>query len=137
MSKGPYDDMLDLPHHVSEKHAHMSLLNRAAQFSPFAALTGYDDAVSETARLTQERVELDEQEKLQIGQVLYAILETIDQKPLVQAAFFVPDERKSGGSYQRACGRAVRVDEQEGLLILEDGTQIPFPDLTVLSLAEE
>ena len=137
MSKGPYDDMLDLPHHVSEKHAHMSLLNRAAQFSPFAALTGYDDAVSETARLTQERVELDEQEKLQIGQVLYAILEAIDQKPLVQAAFFVPDERKSGGSYQRASGRAVRVDEQEGLLILEDGTQIPFPDLTALNLAEE
>ena len=137
MSKGPYDDMLDLPHHVSEKHAHMSLENRAAQFSPFAALTGYDDAVSETARLTQERVELDEQEKLQIGQVLYAILEAIDQKPLVQAAFFVPDGRKSGGSYQRARGRAVRVDEQEGLLILEDGTQIPFPDLTALSLAEE
>ncbi|MEG2421569.1 MAG: hypothetical protein RSB55_08455, partial [Oscillospiraceae bacterium] len=94
----PYDDMLHLPHHVSEKHPSMPMLDRAAQFSPFAALTGYDAAVKETARLTDRRVELDEGEKEAIDQRLTLVQERLPDPTEVTITYFVPDKKKAGGA---------------------------------------
>ena len=93
-----YDDIINLPHHVSPTRQRMSMHDRAAQFAPFAALVGYDDAVAETARLTESRPELDEQEQRIINEKLAYIAEHINEHPEVCIKYFVPDERKSGGA---------------------------------------
>ena len=99
-----YDDMLHLPHHVSEKHPAMSVHDRAAQFSPFAALTGYDAAVQETARLTDRRIELDEGEKAAIDQRLTLVQERLPEPTEVTITYFVPDKKKAGGAYVSVTG---------------------------------
>ena len=95
---GNYDDIIDLPHHVSETHPPMSRADRAAQFSPFAALTGYDAAVRETARMTERRIELDEGVKAELNARLNCILEHLSEHPQVSITYFMPDEKKSGGA---------------------------------------
>ena len=123
-----YDDIIDLPHPVSKNHAAMPMTERAAQFSPFAALTGYGDAVAETARLTQERIELDESRKLQIGAVLARAQERIREQP--EAVL------KEGGSYVTVLGRIKKIDELAQTLSLTDGSRIPMADLVELNLTE-
>ena len=114
-----YDDIIDLPHHVSDRHPHMSVSDRAAQFAPFAALTGYGDVIKETARLTEARPELSEDEKAEMDQTLRAVLNTQRENVQIVVTYFVPDARKSGGVYRKAAGKLRRVDEAEDTLILE------------------
>ncbi len=127
-----YDDLLYLSHHTSRKHPRMSRLDRAAQFSPFAALTGYDDAVRETARLTDRRVELSEDELAVLDERLRLVLAWEDDPPLVSITWFQPDRRKEGGSYATIQGRIRKVDTLERILIMEDGGKIPVDDIMEL-----
>lgn len=124
-----YDDLLYLPHHTSKKHPHMSRLDRAAQFSPFAALTGYDDAVKETARLTDQRVELSDDELAALDERLRLVLAWENDPPLVSVTWFQPDQRKEGGSYVTTQGRIRKVDELKRVLVMEDGGKIPVDDI--------
>lgn len=114
-----YDDIINLPHHVSERHPHMPVSDRAAQFAPFAALTGYGDVIKETARLTETRPELSEDEKARMDQTLRAVLNTQGENAGIVVTYFAPDARKSGGAYRKAAGKIRRVDETENTLILE------------------
>lgn len=127
-----YDDIIDLPHHVSERHPQMPMPERAAQFSPFAALTGYDAAIVETARLTDQRRELTEERKQAISRALHEVQKRILNAPPVTVTFFQEDERKAGGAYRAVTGSAKRVDEYRGLLLLADGTAVPFEDILSL-----
>jgi len=122
----PYDDILLLPHHVSEKHPPMSRLDRAAQFSPFAALTGYEAAVEETARLTDQRIELDEGEKEAIDQRLTLVQERLPVPTEVTITYFIPDKKKAGGAYVSVSGTVKKIDDYERTVILCDGTRIPI-----------
>lgn len=132
-----YDDMLNLPHHVSPTRAHMSMHDRAAQFAPFAALTGYDAAVQEAARLTDTQIDLDAEQIDAINRQLWSLRERLDQRPLVSLCYFCPDERKSGGSYIRLEDRLRKIDEYGQSIILEDGTAIPMAQLIELQETEE
>jgi len=125
----PYDDILLLPHHVSEKHPPMSRLDRAAQFSPFAALTGYEAAVEETARLTDRRIELDEGEKEAIDQRLTLVQERLPVPTEVTITYFIPDKKKAGGAYVSVSGTVKKIDDYERMVILRDGTSIPIEDI--------
>lgn len=124
-----YDDIIHLPHHVSRNHPQMSLENRAAQFSPFAALTGHDDAIRETARLTGEFLELEEDRKAQLDEQLRLIVENLALKPEVKITYYQPDERKNGGAYVTVRGRVKKVDEYNRRLLLSDGTALPMENL--------
>lgn len=126
---GPYDDILHLPHPTSKRHPRMPIVDRAAQFSPFAALTGHRAAIEETARVTDRRIELDEDAKEQLDQTLQLLLERIDEQPEITVTWFSPDKKKAGGQYHTATGKLKRIDTQESRLILTDGTQIPLEDL--------
>ena len=126
---GPYDDILHLPHPTSKRHPRMPIADRAAQFSLFAALTGHGAAIEETARVTDRRIELDEDAKEQLDQTLQLLLERIDEQPEVTVTWFSPDKKKAGGQYHTATGKLKRIDTQESRLILTDGNQIPLEDL--------
>ena len=120
ISKDPrrYDDMLQLPHHKSQVHPPMSMENRAAQFSPFQALTGYQDIVKETARLTQEKIQLDETSKAQLDQKLNDILNHPNTSPLISITWFIPDAKKSGGDYITCTGNIKKIDPIARKIIL-------------------
>ena len=124
-----YDDIINLPHHVSTNRPRMSMHDRAAQFAPFAALVGYDDAVAETARLTESRPELDEQEQRELNARLCALADHIQDQPEVRIRYFVPDVRKSGGAIVEVCGKIKRISQAERSIIMFDGTEISIPDL--------
>lgn len=126
---GKYDDIIDLPHHVSETHPPMSRADRAAQFSPFAALTGYDAAVRETARVTERRIELDEGVKAELNARLNCILEHLSEHPQVSLTYFVPDEKKSGGAYRTVTGTVRKLDSVAKNLTLTDGTVVPMEEM--------
>ena len=127
-----YDDIIDLPHHVSERHAQMPLLDRAAQFSPFAALTGYDAAIAETARLTDRKRELTEERKQEINRQLEELQARMETAPGVTLVCFEADARKAGGAYRTITGTAKRLDAHAGTLELTDGTVIAFDDILSL-----
>ena len=129
----PYDDILPLPHHVSEKHPPMSRLDRAAQFSPFAALTGYEAAVEETARLTDRRIELDEGEKEAIDQRLTLVQERLPVPTEVTITYFMPDKKKVGGAYVSVSGTVKKIDDYERVVILRDGMSIPIDEILHIS----
>ncbi|MCI9341284.1 MAG: YolD-like family protein [Dorea sp.] len=129
-----YDDIIMLPRHVSKTHPPMPAADRAAQFAPFAALTGHYDAVKEAARLTEERVELDESCKAVLDGKLQDIRRRLGEEPAVTVTYFVPDERKSGGSYETAAGCVRKIDEYERVLVLTDGTRIPVSELLEIEL---
>ncbi len=124
-----YDDIIDLPRHVSERHPHMPIADRAAQFSPFAALTGHGEAIKETARLTNERIELDENCKALLDQKLRIIRGQLSKRPEVSITYFMPDIKKEGGSYVTAEGCAIRINEYENTIALSDGTKIPIDEI--------
>ena len=129
-----YDDILYLPHPVSARHPQMPLADRAAQFSPFAALTGHEAAIRETARLTKERVELDESRKEILDERLQMIRENLSEKPEVTFTYFQPDERKGGGAYLTVTGRVKKMDGYERRILLEDGTVVPLEELIDIEL---
>lgn len=122
--KNKYDDIINLPRHVSKNHPQMSLLNRAAQFSPFAALTGHSAVIQETARLTDSFVELDEDRKEQLNEQLQLIKENLAQKPEIEVTYFEPDPKKDGGTYVTTCGRIKKIDVYDHQIIFMDGTAI-------------
>lgn len=124
-----YADMYDLPHHQSETRPHMSLKDRAAQFSPFAALTGYDEAVKEVERMTECRRILSEDEKVRLDRKLQIAVQTIGTGAIFEFTYFVPDERKSGGAYIQYEGRVKCCNSVEQTLILDDGTTIEIDDI--------
>lgn len=126
---GNYDDIIDLPHHVSETHPPMSRADRAAQFSPFAALTGYDAAVRESARVTEQRIELDEGVKAELNARLNCILEHLSEHPQVSITYFMPDEKKSGGAYRTVTGAVRKLDSFAKTLTLVDGTVVPMEEM--------
>ena len=126
--RGEYDDIIDLPRPKS-KHEPMPMSDRAAQFSPFAALTGYEDAIDETARLTDARVELGESAVEELERALAGIAAHISERPAVTVTYFVPDERKSGGAYVTRTGSLKRIDELERELVFADGTRIAVGDI--------
>ena len=125
----PYDDIIHLPHHVSRNHPQMPLRDRAAQFAPFAALTGYEAAVEETARLTAERRELDPQEAEELNRRLATLISRLPDRPEVTIEYFVPDERKSGGAYVTETGVVRHISITERVLVMESGTEIPMEDV--------
>ena len=131
---GKYDDIIGLPHHTSPRHPRMSMRDRAAQFAPFSALTGYGDVVDETARLTDGRIVLSEDAKALLDLKQRLLQERIDTKPEITVTYFVKDARKSGGSYQTVRGRLLRIDEVEKSLVLEGGRRISTQD--VIDIAE-
>ena len=124
--KHRYDDLLDLPHHQSTERENMSLHDRAAQFSPFAALTGHEAAIKETARITDEFVEPDADKKQELDEKLQMIrMALADNKTArVQMIFFKPDGKKSGGSYETITGNIKKIDEYNGLIVFDDNTTV-------------
>ena len=126
---GPYDDMIDMPHHVSSVHPQMRMEERAAQFSPFAALTGYGAVIKETARQTVPRLELSENSQEEIKRQLDHLVEHIHEQPEVSITYFQADQKKEGGAYVTAAGTIKRLDDVEGILKLEDGICIKIEDI--------
>ena len=124
-----YDDIINLPHYPASKRPRMAMIDRAAQFSPFAALTGYDAAVKETARLTKERVELDEYQKSALNERLQILQERLSNAPVISITYFVPDERKSGGAYCTETGVIKKIDYYERAVIMRSGTHIPIDEI--------
>ena len=129
----PYDDIIRLPHHISQNHPQMPMLDRAAQFAPFAALTDYKAAVGETARLTVERRELDAQEAEELNRRLAALIARLPDRPEATIEYFVPDDRKAGGAYVTISGRVRHISFPERTLVMEDGTVIPLDDVSLIS----
>lgn len=130
-----YVDIINLPHHISRNHPQMSMADRAAQFSPFAALTGHDAAIAEAARLTEERPILDESTKWAISDVL----QQAASHPYIalNIVYFVPDARKSGGSYAEASGTIKKLEPIERLIILTDGSRIPIDDVVEVAIISQ
>ncbi len=131
---GRYDDIITLEHPVSKVHLRMSVMDRAAQFSAFAALSGYEDAIDETERLTETYTELDEGEKEILNEQLLKIKENIASHPAATCTYFEPDPKKEGGAYRTYSGKVRRIDEYEKKLVFEDGTGIwigSLRDITV------
>ncbi len=118
-----YDDIINLPHHVSETRKPMSMENRAAQFAPFAALSGHDGAIAETARLTSEKPELSSEELSRLSRrLVYAI----EKDAVIEITFFQPDAFKQGGSYRRVVGKVKKIDESDDVIILTDKQAVPL-----------
>lgn len=128
----PYEDILHLSRPVSETHPPMERKNRAAQFSPFAALTGYEDAIREAARLTGERIELDEGEQEQLNAKLAYLVQATGERS-VCVTYFEPDSLKNGGAYVTVQGDFLKIDSYENLLFLEGYKGIPFSEIIELS----
>ncbi len=126
---GAYDDIINLPHHVSATRPRMTAMNRAAQFSPFAALTGYDAAIKETARLTDKRLELDEYSKDALSHRLQTVADRIKERPEIAIAYFLPDAKKNGGAYLAAVGSVKKIDDYERVVVMTDGTAIPIDEI--------
>ena len=120
-----YKEIINLPHHVSEKRPHMSMIDRAAQFSPFAALTGHEAALDETARLTDVFVEPDEDEKQIINAKLHLLIDLIEEKPLVTVTYFVPDEKKDGGRYVNITGYLQKINTMKREITMNCSVCIP------------
>ena len=129
------DEILSLPHHISKTRPQMPMSDRAAQFAPFAALTGYDAAIKETGRLTDERIDLDEEALTALDMKYQLLMDAFDDAPEVTITYFQPDERKAGGRYVSATGAVKKVDDFERRITMRDGTRIPMDD--VLSIDGE
>lgn len=127
---GLYDDMIDLPHHVSKKHRQMPFADRAAQFAPFAALSGYGSDITEAGRITDRKAELDEYAIAAIDGKLRIIQDMIADMPEVTVTYFIPDASKTGGMYVDVIGRVVEINEYEHILVMNDGKKIPIGDIS-------
>ncbi len=129
---GEYDDIINLPRHFSKTRPHMAAIDRAAQFSPFAALAGYDAAIKETARLTDEREELDEYSKDTLRDRLQIIADRIEKRPKIEITYYQPDPKKHGGAYVTAVGTAKKIDEYERIVVMCEGTAIPIDEIVAI-----
>ena len=127
--KFPYEDIVDLPPHISKKHPQPTMMDRAARFAPFAAITGYEEMVLEEARVTEERIELDEGTLSLLNEKLNMIQEFLDEEPEIKITYFEPDKKKAGGAYVSITGVVKRIDEYEHLVIMTDGKKIRIDDI--------
>lgn len=134
---GKYDDILSLERPRSKKHPHMSRHDRAAQFSPFAALTGHSAAIEETARLTEEKWSLNEEQRAELDQIWKCLEKNIGEHPKIQITYFIPDEKKEGGLYQTLRERVKKVDSYRGTLLLMDGTSIYYENVFSIELEKD
>lgn len=131
---GRYDDIIGMKHHVSRTRPRMSMIDRGAQFSPFAALTGYEAVIAESARLTQSGVELAEGEIAALNEILQDLMARIRTRPQATFTCFQPDERKAGGAYVRITGNLHSYDCMESCLILTDGRKIEIDSIVDIEL---
>ncbi|MBQ8180438.1 MAG: hypothetical protein IJ010_00460 [Ruminococcus sp.] len=129
MNEKNYDDIIGLPHYVSQKRSKMSMHDRAAQFSPFAALTGYEEAVEETARLTDSRLIPDEERSAELDRTIRLILDSIGSRPEITVLYFVPDQKKNGGKYEEYTGFLRAFSDYDRVFIFEDGKKIAVNDI--------
>ena len=134
MTTRDYDDILHLPHHVSERHPPMSMNDRAAQFAPFSALTGYEDVIAETGRPTERPFELDEQEAAELDRRLALLIAKLAEHPAAAVTYFVPDERKSGGAYRTVTGKVEKISAADRTIVMADGRAIPLDDVASLDV---
>ena len=132
--KEDYFDIIDLPHHVSRNHPQMPMEARAAQFAPFAALTGYDAVIHEMARLTDRLVELEEYDNERLNRKFSELMTILDNHPEITVSYFLPDECKAGGSYISVSGMVKKIDTYEQLLWMDDGTKISIADIMDIDL---
>ena len=121
-----YSDIINLPHHVSHNHPQMPMEARAAQFAPFAALTGYDAVIHETARQTDKQVELEEYDNERLNRIFSELMDSLEEHPVVTVSYFKPDEHKAGGAYVTVTGQLKKIDTYEQIMKMEDGTVIPI-----------
>ena len=128
-----YDDIINLPHYESKTHPRMSMHQRAAQFSPFAAVTGHDAAVKETERLTDKQIDLDERQKVELDEKLRIISEHLGQNPEVKITYFEPDQKKDGGAYITVSGFIKKIDVYEKKIVLQDGQKIEINQIYDIS----
>ena len=136
MKNNSYDDIINLPHPVSKNHPQMPFRDRAAQFAPFAALTGHDAAIKETARLTDERLELSEEVIAQLNEKINIIRNNIGIEQNVSITYFIPDTKKAGGSYVTYSGIVKKIDEYEHTIIMTDQTVIPIEQISDIKCEE-
>ena len=123
-----YDDIINLPRHVSKKRDPMPIIDRAAQFSPFAALTGHDTAIKETARVTEDKIELDVYMKETLNNKLQILIDQLHEHPHMKITYFQPDEKKDGGSYVTANGIVKKIDEYDRVVLMINGEEIPIDE---------
>lgn len=129
MNKDNYEDIINLPHHTSKIHPRMSIESRSAQFAPFSALTGYSEAIKEETRLTSKRIEIDDEDKININNKLQIIIENIKSNPLVTITYFVYDNKKDGGEYITVTNNIKKINTIEKYIILKDKTKIPIDEI--------
>ena len=129
---GKYDDIINLPNPTPTCRPRMSALDRAAQFAPFAALTGYEAVVAEAARLTDDRLELSEDMMISLNDKMQLIVDNIDKEPFVTIKYFVPDKRKAGGAYVEVSGIVKEIDEYERCIVMTDGIKIPIEQVRAI-----
>lgn len=127
-----YDDIIHLPHHVSKRHPQMSLYNRAAQFAPFAALTGYEEAIIETARLTAPKVDMMEDNQQLLDRKLALLSHSLREQPTVSITYFLPDKKKSGGQYLTVTGVIKSIRDSERVILMADGKSVSID--TIISI---
>lgn len=135
---GEYDDIINIPRFVSKRYPQMSMHDRAAQFSPFAALTGYDDAIKETARLTDKKINLDEDVLQKLDEILFVIRKKLDsgQKCRTVISYFEKDLKKDGGGYLDISGEVKRIDEYRNVIVFMSGERIPISDVINIEIEE-
>ena len=131
-----YDDIINLPHHVSERHPQMSMMNRASQFAPFAALTGHAAAIEETARLTDEQHELADEDSEALNQTLAYLRETINEHPTITITYFEPDKKKAGGAYKTIEGQLQNIDDYNQSIVLKSGEAITLKSVLDIQYAD-
>lgn len=134
--KGKYDDIINMPHHVSSTRARMSAIDRAAQFSPFAALTGYEGAIIETGRLTDERIQLDEDSKALLNEKLQLAAENLNENMEFSVSYFQPDEKKAGGSYITVTGNIKKIAEYERTVVFANGVVVPIDEIVEIEIIQ-
>ena len=125
----PYEDIVNLPRHISKVHPQATMADRAARFSPFAAISGYEDMVKEAARVTEERIDITDATKELLNEKLNMIIEFLDEKPEVTITYFEPDKKKDGGAYISITGTVKRIDEYERIVLMSDDKKIRIDEI--------
>ncbi len=129
-----YKDIINLPHHISTKHPPMSIINRAAQFSPFAALSGHDIAIKETARLTNKRIELDDYIKESLNTKLHLLDQDLSKDIEITLTYFQADTKKEGGTYLSLAGKVKKIDKYKSIIVMDDNTIIPINEIISIDI---
>lgn len=125
----PYEDIVNLPRHISKVHPQATMADRAARFSPFAAISGYEDMVKEAARVTEERIDITDATKELLNEKLNMIIEFLDEEPEVTITYFEPDKKKDGGAYISITGTVKRIDEYERIVLMSDDKKIRIDEI--------